>query len=195
MTKKDKIKKEYQKERRRILRYIRELSKKDQFYTGKVPDIPKNITQASVNRLKKLSNKTIKDKSKYFDRDTGEIFDTKKDYKKAKQESIPDDIPRQEDMLIGAFLDNASKFPKFAYPFLSGWINTLIAQRGKQDVATMLQMAEDNGVTLTWDIAYKEGELNNFAHELLNYLPEVDGFTKDKMDDMLDEIEDFIDYG
>lgn len=59
----------------------------------------------------------------------------------------------------------------------------------------MLQEAENAGVSLTWDIAYKESEIENYAHKLLDYLPEIDKFTKDRLDDMLDEIESFTYYG
>ena len=60
MTKKDKLKKEYKKERQRVLRRIRELDKKDKLFTGKVPEIPKKITQGSINRLKKYQISTLK---------------------------------------------------------------------------------------------------------------------------------------
>lgn len=199
MTKKDKLKKEYKKERQRVLRRIKELDKKDKLFTGKVPEIPKKITQGSINRLKKISNQYIKDKSVYIDKDTGEIFKYKRDYLISKEtnqrETTQNDLPRQEDMLINAYLDNASRFPKFAYPYLSGWLNALINARGKKDVAYMLQAAENAGVVLTWEIAYKDGELENYAHKLLEFLPEIDKFTKDKLDDMLDEIEGFTYYG
>lgn len=199
MTKKDKLKKEYKKERRRVLRRVRELNKKDKLFMGKVPEIPKTITQGSINRLKKISNQYIKDKSVYIDKDTGETFKYKRDYilsKENKQrEAVQKDLPRQEDMLINAYLDNARKFPKVAYPYLSGWLKALINSRGKKEVAYMLQEAENAGVSLTWDIAYKESEIENYAHKLLDYLPEIDKFTKDRLDDMLDEIESFTYYG
>lgn len=214
MTKKDKIKKEYKKQRKRVLSYIRSLDKKDLLYAGKVPDIPKNITQGSINRLKKLTAKYIKDHSYYINKDTGEQFDSKRDYLRSKEvtqvtapkredksqkrsdkKSDQGTIPRQEDMLINSFLNNAKKYPVQAYPFLSGWLESLINLYGKKDVAVMLQRAEDNGVTLTWEIAYSYELLNDFALELTRYLPEAGDFTVDALEDLLNDIEDYVDYG
>lgn len=214
MTKKDKIKKEYKKQRKRVLSYIRSLDKKDLLYAGKVPDIPKNITQGSINRLKKLTAKYIKDHSYYINKDTGEQFDSKRDYLRSKEvaqvtapkrEDKPQKrsdkksdqvgIPRQEDMLINSFLDNAKKYPAQAYPFLSGWLSRLIDLYSKKDVAIMLQRAEDNGVTLSWEIAYSDELLNQFALDLTHYLPEAGDFTVNALEDLLEDIEDYVDYG
>lgn len=55
-TTKAEIKQAYRKERNRIQRFLREAKKRGYVFTGNVlPDIPKVITQASVNRLKKIT--------------------------------------------------------------------------------------------------------------------------------------------
>ena len=45
-------------------------------YPSKInlPDIPKRITKASINRLKKITPKTIRSKSELVDFTTGEII-------------------------------------------------------------------------------------------------------------------------
>ena len=64
----------YRKERRRIQRQIRRMENRAYDVPSLLPDIPKRITQASVNRLKKISTEYLYKHSRYIDTDTGEIL-------------------------------------------------------------------------------------------------------------------------
>ena len=67
--------KAYYKERRRIQQFISRTSKRGYFFeTNPLPSIPKNITQASVNRLKKLTAKELYRKAEYVVPSTGEVI-------------------------------------------------------------------------------------------------------------------------
>lgn len=68
-------KQEYMKERKRIKQAI-SLQKKSGYIIPEnlLPDIPKRITKASINRLKKITPKTIRSKSELIDFTTGEII-------------------------------------------------------------------------------------------------------------------------
>lgn len=68
-------KQEYMKERRRIQQAISR-EKKSGYIPPEnlLPDIPKRITKASINRLKKITPKTIRSKSELVDFTTGEII-------------------------------------------------------------------------------------------------------------------------
>lgn len=68
-------KQEYMKERKRIRQAI-SLQKKSGYIVPEnlLPDIPKRITKASINRLKKITPKTIRSKSELIDFTTGEII-------------------------------------------------------------------------------------------------------------------------
>ena len=68
-------KQEYMKERKRIQQAISR-QKKSGYITPEnlLPDIPKRITKASINRLKKITPKTIRSKSELIDFTTGEII-------------------------------------------------------------------------------------------------------------------------
>lgn len=68
-------KQEYMKERKRIQRAISR-EKKSGYIPPEnlLPDIPKRITKASINRLKKITPKTIRSKSELVDFTTGEII-------------------------------------------------------------------------------------------------------------------------
>lgn len=68
-------KQEYMKERKRIQQAISR-GKKSGYIPPEnlLPDIPKRITKASINRLKKITPKTIRSKSELVDFTTGEII-------------------------------------------------------------------------------------------------------------------------
>lgn len=68
-------KQKYMKERKRIQKAI-SLQKKSGYIIPEnlLPDIPKRITKASINRLKKITPKMIRSKSDLIDFTTGEII-------------------------------------------------------------------------------------------------------------------------
>lgn len=68
-------KQEYMKERRRIQQAISREKKSGYIVPESLlPDIPKRITKASINRLKKITPKTIRSKSELVDFTTGEVI-------------------------------------------------------------------------------------------------------------------------
>lgn len=78
MSKKAALKKAYQRERKRVLNYLRRREKAGFLTSFTVPKIPKRITQGSINRLKKLTPKFLKSKETMFlDYETGEVFESK----------------------------------------------------------------------------------------------------------------------
>lgn len=67
------------KERRRIQSFIRRAQKRGYIIPESIlPAIPKNITKASVNRLKKITPDKIYSKSEYINRETGEVVSAKR---------------------------------------------------------------------------------------------------------------------
>lgn len=69
------VRQQYMKERRRIQNFLRSVEKRGYIGTeGILPDIPKTVTKASVNRLNKLKADEIYKKLKYIDRETGVIY-------------------------------------------------------------------------------------------------------------------------
>lgn len=65
------LKSEYKRERNRIQRFIRDIKKRGFDVDFQIPDIPKRITSASVERLRKIKPEAIYKKSSYIT-DTGE---------------------------------------------------------------------------------------------------------------------------
>ena len=79
------LRQEYNKERKRIQHAISQQKKSGYIVPeNMLPDIPKRITKASINRLKKITPKTIRSKSPLIDFTTGEIVSEESEkYKKA----------------------------------------------------------------------------------------------------------------
>lgn len=89
MTKKEELRIEYFRQRKRIQGTIRRYKKQGFEVDFELPKIPKNITQASINNLEKIKPKQIQEKSIYVDPLTGEelsYFRGKKVIKERKSE-------------------------------------------------------------------------------------------------------------
>ena len=68
------IRKEYNKQRKRIQSFLSKARKQGYIFDDNVlPQIPKKITKASVSRLEKLTPKELYKKAVYVSRETGEI--------------------------------------------------------------------------------------------------------------------------
>jgi hypothetical protein len=72
MTKKEELRIEYFRQRKRIQATKRRYKKQGFEVDFELPKIPKNITQASINKLEKIKTKQIQEKSIYVDPLTGE---------------------------------------------------------------------------------------------------------------------------
>lgn len=64
----------YRRERQRIQRQINRMTKRGYDVQKSLPKIPKLITQASVRRLKKITNEKLYKESRFIDIETGEIL-------------------------------------------------------------------------------------------------------------------------
>lgn len=89
MTKKEELRIEYFRQRKRIQGTIRRYKKQGFEVDFELPKIPKNITRTSINKLEKIKPKQIQEKSIYVDTLTGEelsYFHGKKVIKERKSE-------------------------------------------------------------------------------------------------------------
>lgn len=111
------------KERRRIQSFIRRANKRGYIIPSDIlPNIPKTITRASINRLKKITPKKIYEKSEYVSRETGELIsgekgraeERKKVAEKAKQtrqkKKEAYSPPRESDIILSNLIDTLNNF-------------------------------------------------------------------------------------
>ena len=202
------IQQQYRKERRRIQNAMNRLEKQGYVLPEDLlPSMPKKVTQASINRLKKITSESIYKKSKKLDFETGEITPGIVARDKArsqrakeaarrrafKQEYVSPQVyteppqyttfPSGADIIINNFRsDVIGRFPESAGPILNRWLDGLLAQQDKEDVANMLETAASNGVLIDYKVAYNTEALMGAIADFMDYLDTTSGFKQDLMD-------------
>lgn len=202
------IQQQYRKERRRIQNAMNRLEKQGYVLPEDLlPSIPKKVTQSSINRLKKITSESIYKKSKKLDFETGEITpgivardkarsqrakeaartrSIKKEYTEPTVYIEPPQyttFPSGADIIINNFRsDVIGRFPESAGPILNRWLDGLLAQQDKEDVANMLETAAANGVVIDYKVAYNTEALMGAIADFMDYLDTTSGFKQDLMD-------------
>lgn len=197
MTKKEILKKQYKKERNRIQSATSRYTRQGFLVETPLPPIPKNITQASINKLKKITTAKIRSELIKVDYETGEIIGytrSKREEReiKRKQKKIREDfdnttvksdsnydiagnaqknsLPNFSDIIISNFSSQMSLFNESAIELINTWLSNLIAQEGKDFVADMLQEAANKGLLPDFKVVYnRELLLNNLA-QMMNLM-------------------------
>lgn len=209
------IQQQYRKERRRIQGAMKRLEKQGYVIPEDLlPSIPKKITQASINRLKKITSESIYKKSKYLDFETGEITPGIVARDKArsqrakeaarrrafKQEYTSSDVyieppqytkfPSGADIIINNYrIDVIGRFPRSAGPILTRWLDILLSRTSKEDVANMLETAASNGVIIDYKVAYNRDTLMGAIADFMDYLGNLE--LKQDLIEMLEFEEDW----
>lgn len=172
-----------------------------------IPERPKRITRKSVERLKKITTNDIYAKSEKLDLETGELIPgevarkqerseaAKKSAKTRKErrynpkkgeseyyEPQYESFPSAADIVISNFRAEASRFPELAQPIVNQWLNRLLNDYSKEDVAEMLENAAAQGLGIDYSIAYREDLLLDRLSEMMDLLPGAS--TGNKMDIM-----------
>lgn len=202
------VQQQYKKERNRIQSAMRRLEKQGYVLPDDLlPSVPKKVTQASINRLKKITTEAIYKKSVRLDVETGEITPGIVARDKArsqrakeaarrrafKQEYVSPQVyteppqyttfPSGADIIINNFRsDVIGRFPESAGPILNRWLDGLLAQQDKEDVANMLETAAANGVIIDYKVAYNTEALMGAIADFMDYLDTTSGFKQDLMD-------------
>lgn len=202
------IQQQYRKERRRIQNAMNRLEKQGYVLPEDLlPSMPKKVTQASINRLKKITSESIYKKSKKLDFETGEITPgivardkarSQRAKEAARRRSFKQEyvspqfyteppqyttFPSGADIIINNFRsDVIGRFPESAGPILTRWLDGLLAQQDKEDVANMLETAAANGVVIDYKVAYNTEALMGAIADFMDYLETTSGFKQDLMD-------------
>lgn len=202
------VQQQYKKERNRIQSAMRRLEKQGYVLPDDLlPSTPKKVTQASINRLKKITTEVIYKKSVRLDVETGEITPGivardkarsqrakeaarrrafKQEYASPQVYTEPPQyttFPSGADIIINNFRsDVIGRFPESAGPILNRWLDGLLAQQDKEDVANMLETAAANGVVIDYKVAYNTEALMGAIADFMNYLDTTSGFKQDLMD-------------
>ena len=199
---------DYKKQVKRLKQAIRRAKKRGYVIPDNIiPQQPKRVTRKAVERLKSITTNDIYSKSEKIDFDTGELIPgevarkaerseaakkaartrREKRYNAEKGESEYyepqyETFPSAADIVISNFRAEASRFPEVAQPIINQWLNRLLNDYSKEDVAEMLEQAASQGLGIDYSIAYREDLLLDRLSEIMDLLPGAS--TGNKMDIM-----------
>lgn len=194
---------EHKKQVKRLKQEIRRAEKRGYLAPENIlPKQPKKITTKSVERLKKITPKEIYEKSEKLDFETGELIPGEVARKKAAKtrkakkekrynadrgesedyEYNYNDFPDMADIIISNFRAEMTRFPEIAYPIVTEWLDRLLRDYSKEDIAEMLENAASQGLGIDYSIAYREDLLLDRLTEIMDFLPGAS--TGNKMDIM-----------
>ena len=188
---------DYKKQVKRLKQAVRRAEKRGYIVPENViPKQPKRITKKSVERLKKITTKEIYSKSEKLDFETGELIPGEVARKQERSESAKkaaktrkekrynaekgeseyyepqyETFPNGADIIIGNFKAEMTRFPEVAQPIVNKWLDRLLRDYSKEDVAEMLENAASQGLGVDYSIAYREDLLLDRLSEMFDLLP------------------------
>lgn len=188
---------DYKKQVKRLKQAVRRAEKRGYIVPENViPKQPKRITKKSVERLKKITTKEIYSKSEKLDIETGELTPGEVARKQERSESAKkaaktrkekrynaekgeseyyepqyETFPSGADIIIGNFKAEMTRFPEVAQPIVNKWLDRLLRDYSKEDIAEMLENAASQGLGVDYSIAYREDLLLDRLSEMFDLLP------------------------
>lgn len=198
------IEQEYRRIRRNFLARVRSWSRKGFIFVDEVvPQIPKIITQGSINRLNKRNRNLSEYQKAYVDFNTGELFSPREgrrryleDVKRYRETGNIDEYssaPNSVDTIIENFYDLIQSYV-YGSPwkgrstdrrdFATAWLNDAIQRWEKKKVASMLQQGKANGNWLSVKEAYDAIKLQNSLRSMAQTL----GASEQEVNDVIDSL-------
>lgn len=201
MTKKQLLKSEYRKQRRRLQSTINRYIRQGLDVQFELPKIPKTITEASVRRLARITPKQIQEQTFGVNYETGEQIAYQNALRQRRAIQRAEKARRQAEAkqaaqeweyshaVIQGFIAHVSDYPRKAAEVCIDWLNKQIAEHGRMAVAKMLQESNQAGLWLThWEV-YKGADVYEMLNNMLDYL-DVDNETRQQITDEIDEESD-----
>lgn len=189
-AKKEKVTKKEVAEIKEAIRGVPEEKQEDVRTSNILKITQKQLRNAIARRKiqtapKKISSKMInvtKEQKEYYDQ--GKEFQNYLDNLPEGAEPVTADI--FADTVIANYRLQIHAYPQYAEPLITEWLDSMIAQYGKEDVALMLQNGAEAGVVVTHEIAYDDEYITTYVSQMLDYLP---GLSKGLKADILDQFE------
>lgn len=189
-AKKEKVTKKEVAEIKEAIRGVPEEKQEDVRTSNILKITQKQLRNAIARRKiqvapKKISSKMInvtKEQKEYYDQ--GKEFQNYLDNLPEGVEPVTADI--FADTVIANYRLQIHAYPQYAEPLITEWLDSMIAQYGKEDVALMLQNGAEAGVVVTHEIAYDDEYITTYVSQMLDYLP---GLSKGLKADILDQFE------
>ena len=201
---------EYRKERQRIQRQINRMTKRGYDVPDLLPKIPKNITQASVRRLKKITTEKLYKKSRFIDFETGEILTSKEGRalersrrKKSKQKvQAPPPIPVAppepdyvmfDNQILTVFTMEMTEIfgrNEKLFNYITRWYNMSLEKYGVEEMAEALEKAKSEGMFPGWE-AVSDSEILVGKLEAITNLMAINSESREELFEELEQLEDW----
>lgn len=188
----------FKKQQKRLLRAIQREYRKTGVELDRdlIPQMPNRVTKKALQDIKNIKPRDLRKESQFVDYETGEILDYSeaKDKWQNEQQIVVPYTLNIDDAIIGNFMGSVSKYNTDFQTKMRSWLNGLIndypqgREAGKAAVAQMLHEGAENGVVVTYRIAYSDEMLSEFMADMLDYLPSDVRTKADIMEEMMREI-------
>lgn len=184
----------YTRNRNRIMSYIRRQRKHGY-------DIPfyfpteRQLRQSGVrgSELTKLTNELKKYTAKELKRIRLPINEPPQESTNEQGFTAPFNPSTDEsfftDAVINAYRSHVKTFNPNAQRLLLSWLDRILQQNSKEDVATMLEEGASRGHILNYTIVYSTEKLYDYMSEMLDYLPEAGPLFKSQLMEAMEEEE------
>lgn len=93
------------------------------------------------------------------------------------------------DAVINAYKAHVKTFNPNAQRLLLSWLDRILQDNSKEDVATMLEDGASHGHILNYTIVYSSEKLYDYMSEMLDYLPEAGPLFKSQLMEAMEEEE------
>lgn len=203
------VKQAYRRERQRIQRQINRMTKRGYDVPDLLPKIPKNITQASVRRLKKLTTEKLYKESRFIDVETGEILTSEEGQKlersrrrkpKPKVQVPPTPVAPPEpdyvmfdNQILTVFTMEMTEIfgrNERLFNYITRWYNRSLEKYGAEEMAEALEEAKSEGMFPGWE-AVSDSEILVGKLEAITNLMAINSESREELFEELEQLEDW----
>lgn len=211
------VKQAYRRERQRIQRQINRMTKRGYDVPDLLPKIPKNITQASVRRLKKLTTEKLYKESRFIDIETGEILTSKEGQKLERSRRRkpkpkvqvqppapvapppttvappePDYVMFDNQILTVFTMEMTEIFGRNEklFNYITRWYNMSLEKYGAEEMAEALEKAKSEGMFPGWE-AVSDSEILVGKLEAITNLMAINSESREELFEELEQLEDW----
>lgn len=193
---KSKYSKSYNAQRKRILNLLKRYENLGIDTTPfKIPDKPKNIRKESVNRLKNITAKKIREKLEFPDLESGETISYKEfksrgytltqfenvsretytpGYEPVETSTVPTSEPEIETAffetaVLDDFYSHIATFNSHAIAVYTAWLERMIQEIGLTDACYMLEQGRNDGAWIGRKAAYDDEKIQESIETFMQW--------------------------
>lgn len=186
------VKAAYQKERRRIKRYVSDMKKRGyETEDVSIPKIPKTVTEASVRNLQKIDSGKLRGQMYTLNPYTGEMVSAKNRVGTARIRREIKNDPLLARAALRNFMEEVYAVGnEYAVDYMESWLNEWVGRDGEELVGFTLEDAARRGIrfTVNYSDSYETVIKKSvwFVRETLRLSGE---YSEESIDDYIDYLQ------